>query len=191
METEILKKEKEKLERSKHIISSLIKGDNPFNSEKISEDSILKEEKIKRCFEYILEALELVKLDKRGMDKLKKNMLLDFSLTKEQKDIVVFPEYPIGIVEFAKCVNMIVDKEMMKEVSPRKINEGLKKMGILHEVTGSKSTRTIINPDVAKEYGISVMKYEKNGIKIEKIVYDDIGKKFLLDNIEKILENAK
>lgn len=182
---------KQTLERAIFIFDKLIEGNDPFTLNKLSEEDIVNNEKINLCLKYVNNILK--NLDQLNSIKVQKVELMPFQITKEQKEQVEFPPYNIGIVEFTRCVNQVIDTERIKKVTAVDINRGLKQMKILYEIKNPKTGRnkTIINPDVASDYGISVEKYEQNGITIEKIVYDQKGKEFLLQNIEQILENAK
>lgn len=64
-------------------------------------------------------------------------------------------------------------------------------MGILGEqpLTDGKK-RTIVKEDPGK-YGIATEKRNHNGNEYDMICFNDKGKKFLLDNLEKILEYEK
>lgn len=180
-----------KLERSIDIFKKLIEQKDPFGDSGISKDDVINNPKLKLCLEYVIDILEKLRYNKSL--KLEKVGLLKFNLTQEQKSNVVFPDYPIGISEFCTYINSLIDTEKMKKLSPIDLNRGLKHMGVLHEIVNPKTnhTKTIVNPDVSLKYGISTISYEKNGITIEKIVYDNTGKNFLLNNLEEILESSK
>lgn len=182
--------ERKKLERSIYILDRLSTGVNPFDESKVLENNDIDNEKLENCFKYVSGILN--DLLENKYVKLEKVKQMEFTITKEQKENVKFPSYPIGIAEFTRCINEVIDTEKVKKLNAVNVTKGLKKMDILHEIKIAQTgrTKTIINPDASQKYGISVITFEKNGIKIEKIIYDDIGKKFLLDNLEDILSNS-
>lgn len=50
--------------------------------------------------------------------------------------------------------------------------------------TGAVGTRVL---PLSAKYGIHLVKREYNGVEYDQVVYDDQGKRFLLDNLERIL----
>lgn len=49
--------EKEKIQRARRYMYKLSKGINPINNEFAGEDSVVANDRLKRCFEYIFELL--------------------------------------------------------------------------------------------------------------------------------------
>lgn len=179
------------LKRAIYIINKLTEGKNPFTSENLSKEDIVNNEKINLCLKYVENILE--NLSESSSIKLEKVQVLPFEITPQQKKLVKFPEYNIGISEFARCVNEVIDTEKYKKVTAKDLNKGLKQMDILHDIQNpkTKKVKTIVNPDFGIKYGIAVNQFEIRGINIEKVEYDDRGKQFLLDNIENIILKAK
>ena len=177
---------RQELKRAIYIINELIDKKNPFTLENLPETDIINNEKLNLCLKYVNNILE-------NLIQNNSIKLFPFTITSQQKALVKFPTYDIGISEFVGYVNNVIDTEKYKKLSPIDLNRGLKQMKILHEIQNPKTgkNRTIINPDAAIKYGITTKKYEVNGITIEKIVYTEAGKKFLLDNLEEILQKSK
>lgn len=111
-----------------------------------------------------------------------------FIITDEEKSSVRFPEENIGVNQFARCINNAIDLNRSRKITGVEINKQLKKMGILAEellADGKKST--VVNANSPK-YGIVTEKRNYNGNEYDMVCFNDIGKKFLLDELEKILE---
>lgn len=111
----------------------------------------------------------------------------EFLITAEEKEKVVLPEGKIGVNEFAHCINAVIDLNKSRRLTGVELNKQLKKMGILSEIEledGKK--RTTIN-EQSKDYGIETERRNFNGVDYEKVVFNDQGKKFLLENLEKIM----
>ena len=67
-------------------------------------------------------------------------------------------------------------------------NKKLKKMGILGEQSMEDGkTRTILS-DRSEEFGIESESRNNNGSSYEMILFNETGKKFLLESLEKIMK---
>lgn len=114
---------------------------------------------------------------------------LPFSITAEEKSRVVLPDKSIGVNEFAKCINSVINLQRSKKLSGMELNKQLKRMGVLgEEKTEEGKTRTVVN-ERSIEFGIETEKRIYSGNEYEMILFNDKGKKFLLDNLEKIMSH--
>ena len=172
----------EKIEKAKIIIQKIADGTNPTNGLLIETDSFLHDPRIIRCFYYISDVLDGVI---NGSYSNKK--ITDFIITNEQKSEVKFTEGNIGVNETAKCINQQINPLISKKVSGALLNKGLKRMGILSELVADGKKRTITNEN-SKDYGFFLEKRNYEGREYEMVLINDEGKKFILDNIEKIME---
>jgi len=174
--------EKEKILKAKEILLKIANGVNPVNGEQIAEESFLHDPRIIRCFYYVAQVLENTA---RGQYPTNKPGV--FIITKEEKAKVILPEGKIGVNEFARCINRVIDPSRSKRLTGVILNKQLKKMGILAEENyGDGKTRTILNEKSA-EFGIEAEKRNYNGNEYEMILFNDKGKQFLLDNLEEIM----
>lgn len=113
---------------------------------------------------------------------------MEFRITPEQKERVVFTPGKIGVNEFSRCVNLFIDLNISKKLTGIELNKKLKKFGILSEEdTEDGRKRTVINANSAK-YGIESEKRTYNGVEYDAVVINDNGKKYILDNIEAIMK---
>lgn len=172
--------EVEKMEKAKDIIIKIASGTNPVNGLPIENESFLHDPRIIRCFYYIAEVLENV--TKGNYNK----KIDDFIITDEQKSQVKFTEGNIGVNEVAKCINEQINTLVSKKVTGVLLNKGLKRLGILTEMEEEGSRRTTTN-NISKKYGFFLDKRNYNGKEYDMVVIDDIGKKYILDNIENIM----
>jgi hypothetical protein len=84
--------------------------------------------------------------------------------------------------------NSVIDLNVSRKITGVEINKQLKKMGILaEELLADGKKRTIVN-DNSPKYGIVTEKRNYSGNEYDMVCFNDIGKKFLLDDLEKILE---
>jgi hypothetical protein len=95
--------------------------------------------------------------------------------------------FRIRVNTFAKYVNLVIDPSRSKRLTGMFINQQLKKMGILAEEKGADGkSRTVITGESAR-YGIESMEMNYNGVAYNKVVFNDQGKKFLLEHLEEIM----
>ncbi|MDK2799043.1 MAG: hypothetical protein PWQ70_662 [Clostridiales bacterium] len=178
--------EHEKILKAREVLQKIANGINPISGQLIDADkeSFLNDPRIIRCFFYVSDILEKVA---NGQVNRNIKKPTEFSITDDEKRLVKLPDYKIGINEFAKCINNVINLNRSKRLTGTEINKQLKKMGLLsEEVTENGKTRTIVN-DKSGEYGIEAEKRTFNGREYEAVLFNDKGKKFLLDNIEKIM----
>lgn len=174
----------EKIEKAKNVLQKIAKGIDPLSGEIIEKDSFLNDARIIRCFYFVTEILDNVL---NGIYNNRK--LSSFIITAEQKSRVIFPDGKIGVNEFSKCINACIDLSKSKKLNGVELNKWLKKSGILSEInTVNGKTRTVTN-DTSAQYGFENVKRMYNDVEYDMVVINDKGKKYLLDNIESIMES--
>lgn len=177
--------EKEKLVKANEILRKMANGINPLNGEPLAEGSFLHDPRMIRCLYFIQEVLGRA-ID--GQSRTGTNKLDAFVITAEEKLRVELPQGRIGVNEFAKCVNRVIDLTRSKKVTGMEMNKRLKKMGVLEEeVLADGKTRTMAGAK-SHEYGIETEKRTHHGNEYEMILFNDLGKKYLLENLEAIME---
>jgi hypothetical protein len=170
-------------EEVKTLIENIAKGINPITGEQIAEIGLLNDALIIRCIHYLI---ELLQCKKRRSKKSRKKR--EFIITPEQKGLVAFPPGKIGIAAFSRCINDVLDSNISKKVTGVVINKKLKKLGIMgEEKTQDGHTRTITN-NKSIEYGFESKRRSFNGSEYDQVLINDDGKKFLLDNIEMLMQ---
>lgn len=178
-----MSQEIEKLTNAKEVIEKITSGVNPLNEKEIEKESFIHDQSINAHLLYA--AQKLSKLIAWERNKGLKNVL-KFVISKQEMESIKLPDKKIGVNEFARCVNMVIDTNVSKKLSGAEINKKLKEMGILGEVQEGKGFRTVTNESSAK-YGIEVEKRRFNGQEYDAIVFNEEGKQFLLDNLEGIM----
>ena len=176
--------EQEKLIKAREILLKIANGINPLTGEEVEPDNFVADPRLSRCFFYVAGELQKTWEQKKGR---KSSTLTKFMITPEEKNRVILPADKIGVNQFARCINTVIDLNRSKKLTGMELNKQLKKMGILgeKEIEGDRK-RTIIT-DKSKDYGIESEQRNYDGTEYEKIVFNDLGKKFLLDNLENIL----
>ena len=187
METNANVNEFEKCENAKTVLERIAKGIDPLTGELISEDSFLQDPRIIRCFYFVTEIMDNVV---NGTYSRGGNRPSDFIITPEQKSNVILTDGKLGVNEFSKCINACIDASVSKKITGVELNRKLKKLGILsQEGTEDGKTRTITN-EKSREFGFEMEKRNFNGVEYEKVLINDTGKKYLLDNLEAIMGTA-
>lgn len=167
---------------SKTIIKALANGLNPITREKIGDESFLHDPSIIRPLFFLTQYIE-----KLPTSPIKKKKPKSFKITQIEKNRIVLPPGKIGVNKFAHAVNEVLDENKSKRLTGVVINKKLKALGILsEETTEAGKTRTITN-DLSEGYGIESVTIQYNKKEYQQVVFNDVGKQFLLDNLEKIM----
>jgi hypothetical protein len=179
--------EKEKLVKAGEVLNKMANGVNPLTGESIVQESFLQDPRIVRCLFYIKDILQkLAEGDFRTGPRP-----VRFSITAEEKRRIELPPGKIGVNQFARCINQVIDINRSLKLTGVELNKRLKKMGILAEQPGEKGkTRTAINAK-SKDYGIEMEKRSFQGNEYEMVLFNEAGKKFLLDNLEMIMKEEE
>lgn len=135
--------EKEKLLESKSILMKLANGINPLNNEPINDHSFLHDPQIIRPLfylsDYISKQLEVKKIPPRKP--------ATFHITDEQLKQVTLPLGKIGINDFSKAINVVIDPTISKKITGTMINKKLKAIGILSEEVDGNGHRVKVKND--------------------------------------------
>lgn len=173
---------KDKTKKAREILDTITNGVNPITKEAIESDNFINDPRLSRCFIYVCEILDKVINDNEN------KKLTRFNITKKEKVLVRFPDYNIGISHFTKCINDVINLNISRNLSPYEFNKKLRESGLLAETIGeSGKARSVLNGKSA-QYGFEMEHRNVNGKEYDMIVINDYGKKYLLENLEKIME---
>ncbi|HWL22254.1 MAG TPA: hypothetical protein VNR38_00640 [Ureibacillus sp.] len=112
---------------------------------------------------------------------------ITFVITEEQLANVKLPIGKIGINEFARAINKVINPQVSKKVTGQMINKKLKELGILSEIIDEDGKVNTITNENSEGYGIESITRNFNGREYQKVVYNDIGKEFLISHIQEWL----
>lgn len=174
-------KKNSQLLASANMLQKLAEGIDPLTGELISDDHLLNNPIIIRhlffCVNFMSNEIE--------GKKRKRQRNRTFSITDEQMAAIVLPERKLGVNDFAKAVNVVIDPLISKKLTGTMINKKLKSLGILSEkLTEKGGWRTGTN-ELSEGYGIETISRVFDGKPYEQIVFNDVGKAFLLNNLKK------
>ena len=178
------------INRAKTYIDKLANGVNPLTDEPVSENDIVNNVRISRCFFYISDLLR--RFAEGGFpEAAKKGKKQPFIITEEQRKRFEFSETPISVSEIARRFNAAVNTEGAVQMRYSGITFWLIKSGLL-SVDRREDGREVKLPTAAgMELGISQeVRSGANG-SYTVVVYNENAQRYIVDNIDAILEAEK
>lgn len=182
--------ELEMINRAKTYIDKLANGVNPLTDEPVSENDIVNNVRISRCFFYISDLLR--RFAEGGLpEPAKKGKKQPFIITQEQRKRFEFSETPISVSEIARRFNAAVNNEGAVQMRYSGITFWLIESGLL-SVDRREDGRDVKLPTAAGvELGISQeVRSGANG-DYTVVVYNENAQRYIVDNIDAILEAEK
>lgn len=182
--------ELEMINRAKTYIDKLANGVNPLTDEPVSENDIVNNVRISRCFFYISDLLR--RFAEGGFpEAAKKGKKQPFIITEEQRKRFEFSETPISVSEIARRFNAAVNTEGAVQMRYSGITFWLIESGLL-SVDRREDGREVKLPTAAgMELGISQeVRSGANG-SYTVVVYNENAQRYIVDNIDAILEAEK
>lgn len=182
--------ELEMINRAKTYIDKLANGVNPLTDEPVSENDIVNNVRISRCFFYISDLLR--RFAEGGFpEAAKKGKKQPFIITEEQRKRFEFSETPISVSEIARRFNAAVNTEGAVQMRYSGITFCLIESGLL-SVDRREDGREVKLPTAAgMELGISQeVRSGANG-SYTVVVYNENAQRYIVDNIDAILEAEK
>lgn len=182
--------ELEMINRAKIYIDKLANGVNPLTDEPVSENDIVNNVRISRCFFYISDLLR--RFAEGGFpEAAKKGKKQPFIITEEQRKRFEFSETPISVSEIARRFNAAVNTEGAVQMRYSGITFWLIESGLL-SVDRREDGREVKLPTAAgMELGISQeVRSGANG-SYTVVVYNENAQRYIVDNIDAILEAEK
>lgn len=183
--------EVEKLERAKSYIESLINGVDPITQQSVQDESVLQNQRILRCFQYITEILEKV-IENGGeiSKKVTRSKMYPLELTKEQINKIELSEEVVPVSTIAERINAVKEDEYMAKITAVKITTWLMAEGYLKEFYNEHGKKQ----KVTNEQGIAL------GITTEERVsptrgsyminfYNRNAQHFVIEHLKEILQN--
>ena len=182
--------ELEMINRAKTYIDKLANGVNPLTDEPVSENDIVNNVRISRCFFYISDLLR--RFAEGGFpEAAKKGKKQPFIITEEQRKRFEFSETPISVSEIARRFNTAVNTEGAVQMRYSGITFWLIESGLL-SVDRREDGREVKLPTAAgMELDISQeVRSGANG-SYTVVVYNENAQRYIVDNIDAILEAEK
>lgn len=198
------------IQHAKGYLDLLSKGIDPISQKEVDPASIVAEPRLQKCFAFVSDLLEEllandghVALSYDGVDAppnasapqyelvRKKD---PFRLSQEQRGRVMIAKGPVTPITFVNHINRVIDSEAMEKLSIKSINTWLLKNEYISQTKQpAVITKTVMKP-MLKAADIGIEEAEttdpKTGEIKSRIVLTQKAQQFLLDNLDRILEET-
>ena len=198
------------IQHAKGYLDLLSKGIDPISQKEVDPASIVAEPRLQKCFAFVSDLLEEllandghVALSYDGADAppnasapqyelvRKKD---PFRLSQAQRGRVMIAKGPVTPITFVNHINRVIDSEAMEKLSIKSINTWLLKNEYISQTKQpAVITKTVMKP-MLKAVDIGIEEAEttdpKTGEIKSRIVLTQKAQQFLLDNLDRILEET-
>ena len=198
------------IQHAKGYLDLLSKGIDPISQKEVDPASIVAEPRLQKCFAFVSDLLEEllandghVALSYDGADAppnasapqyelvRKKD---PFRLSQAQRERVMIAKGPVTPITFVNHINRVIDSEAMEKLSIKSINTWLLKNEYISQTKQpAVITKTVMKP-MLKAVDIGIEEAEttdpKTGEIKSRIVLTQKAQQFLLDNLDRILEET-
>lgn len=179
----------EKIEYTKNFIDKLANGINPLDDTQIPDGDLLNNIRISRCMFYVSDILRQV-IENNGFKKATNDKnKAPFSISDERLAEFQFSQEPIGISEFTKRINSLIDENIMKKLKITSITEWLVDTDILYNEISNNKKHKRVTPKGAS-LGISECIYQGQYGEYKKLLYNENAQHFIINNINSIIQNT-
>jgi hypothetical protein len=198
------------IQHAKGYLDLLSKGIDPISQKEVDPASIVAEPRLQKCFAFVSDLLEEllandghVALSYDGADtppnaSAPKYELVrkkdPFRLSQAQRGRVMIAKGPVTPITFVNHINRVIDSEAMEKLSIKSINTWLLKNEYISQTKQpAVITKTVMKP-MLKAADIGIEEAEttdpKTGEIKSRIVLTQKAQQFLLDNLDRILEET-
>lgn len=176
----------------------LAQGIDPISKQRITDDSVVLQERMKKCFAFVSEVFGEM-LENNGFVALTEQdaqrcrvviSKAEFSLSEEQIHEISVSTKPISPNEFLRRVNKVVDQQYMEKLSAKSVNAWLLSQGyIVESKFPATINRTVRKPsDTAAQIGIREEETvdPTTGEAKRQMVFSLQAQAYLLEHLEEI-----
>lgn len=183
---------------TKMYMDLLVQGIDPISKEKITGDSVVNQERMRKCFAFVSEILGEL-MDNNGFvamtesDRERYKVVVSkaaFSLSEDQLHRIKVSSSPVSQNDFLKRVNRVVDANRMEKLSAKSMNAWLVAKGyVVESKEQAVINRTVRRPS-EKSGQIGLCEHEvidpKTGEIKTQIMFSLQAQAYLLEHIEEI-----
>ena len=180
--------ESETLQRAKMYLDKMANGIDPISDLPVPDSDCINQIKVSRCLFYVSDILR--KLIESGgvIEKTAKNKKIRFDITQDELRNYSFDSGPVSVSEIARKINSLVDCESMAKLKYSSITTFLIRCGFLAELPLDNG-KTVKHPtERGNSIGITLEERVGRNGTYHVTVYNAEAQKFILDNIEAIIE---
>ncbi len=193
--------EKEKIQRARMYLWKLHENIDPLTDQEIGQDSVLRQERMKKCLAYVVEVLgrEVQALEKEEESaaagkkdrKRERQKRRDFYLTQEEIDSVKLVSEPCVISVFLQAVNAAAASDGRKKLQAKKVNNWLVRQGYLEDRQDGRGYLHRELTERSAEIGITSRQGMGSFGPYSIILYDEQAQKYILEHIEDIVKEQE
>ena len=184
--------ELEIMKHAKSYVDKLANGINPLTDQPASDSDCINQVKISRCLFYVSDVLRRVIENGGNIGKSEKIKKKTFSVSHETLKDFRLSSTPISVSEITKRINELVDGSGMAHLKPASINTFLMECKFLVQLETGDGRKTKIPTEQGNMIGISAEERFSQAGSYHVTVYNTDAQKFILDNIDAIIEiNAR
>ncbi|MCL2051200.1 MAG: hypothetical protein FWG91_05680 [Lachnospiraceae bacterium] len=173
--------------RAKEVIDKLANGLDPYTSIPLSDDALLNDPRLIRCFFHISKKLNEIIANGGEVGRKSTKHLLPFRLSEEQKSKVAISETPLPISIFIEEIDKVIDTSIMKKCNRRAVTTWLVERGFLaEEIFNEKKIKTI----TPQSELVGIFKEERAGMRgsYSVVLYKKEAQQFILDSLNEIFD---
>lgn len=179
--------ELEKIKYAKIFIDKLADGINPLDDTVISQEDIVNNVRISRCFFYVSDILRQV-IENGGVVSARKTKKTPFSLSADSLSEFEYSDAPIAVSEIARRISALKSGENMSNLSYKDITAWLIEIGLLYEKANPVNGKmTKLPTQQGCEIGISTEVREGRYGNYTVVLYDRSAQEFILDNFDGLM----
>jgi hypothetical protein len=177
--------ELEIMQRAKLYMDKLSQGIDPITDREISEDSVVNNVRIARCFFYVSDVLGRV-IANGGVIGGKPERQA-FSVTMEQISKVQLSREPVRVTQLAEMISLAVDNPRMKKLSATIITNWLLERGFLEKQTLPDGKSRRVPTHNGMMIGLSTQIRQGQHGEYQAVFYNTEAQQFVLDNLPAML----
>ena len=176
----------ELMQRAKLYMDNLAQGIDPISGNEVSDDSLLNNVRLARCFFYVSGVLQQL-IDNGGVvgSKPKK---AEFALTAQQAAQLSPADRPLRITEFADMVLAAVGRAEMKRPNTKSITDWLLAKGFLAAQLGADGKTHRVPTEAGVKIGMYTELRQGQYGEYQAVYYAPSAQMFLLDHLTEILK---
>ena len=179
--------ELETLERAKMYMEKLANGINPIDGTLLSDEDVVNNVRLSRCFFYVADVLRQV-IDNGGISPQKKPKKEPFAISISQRSSFDYSTTPIPISEIASRINALSTHKNMATLGYAAIRDWLISLGMLEEtIDGSGNSVKRPTPH-GESIGMQLDARTGNNGQYFVVVYNLDAQHFILDNLDAIID---
>ena len=178
--------ELETMQRAKMYMDKLARGIDPITNQEISDDSVVNNVRLARCFYYVSDVLGQAIANGGVIGS--KPKLHPFTITMEQLAKVQISQEPVRITQLVEMVRAVVENPQMKKLSTTVITNWLLEKGFLEKQTGPDGKNRRVPTQNGLMIGLSTQTRQGQYGEYQAVFYNAQAQQFVLDNMAAMLE---